>query len=276
MCGLRCILHWPAGASQSSFPQERSWASVLSNREHPKTLSTLGINKQEKQHKRKLNERGHFQRERASPERKLPKENCAVLAVLSLKMPALVEFALVLLFLFIYPKGGRRRCTLLLNSRRFCDARKPPVQRRRAWKPTPLTTGSAVPGNSSVHAQAANTRAQCLKTDAAHISHHGRGAVPGNGHSHSNGIPHDTHMPSTPGRSAWKPRPLTTSRHGKGAAPGNRHRPTRATHSTAQCLETNTAHHWQRSAWKWTPSHTCHPCNGAVPGNGHRPTQAAH
>ncbi len=154
-------------------------------------------------------------------------------------MPALVEFALVLLFLVIYPKGGRRRCTLLLNSRRFCDARKPPVQRRRAWKPTPLTTGSAVPGNSSVHAQAANTRAQCLNTDAAHISHHGRGAVPGNGHSHSNGIPHDTHMPSTPGRSAWKPRPLTTSRHGKGAAPGNRHRPTRATHSTAQCLETN-------------------------------------
>ncbi len=51
-----------------------------------------------------------------------PKEKFAVLAVLSLKMPAFVEFALVLLFLFIYPKGGRRKCTLLLNSRRFCHA----------------------------------------------------------------------------------------------------------------------------------------------------------
>ena len=37
---------------------------------------------------------------------RVPKEKFAVLAVLSLKMPALIEFTLVLLFLFISPKGG--------------------------------------------------------------------------------------------------------------------------------------------------------------------------
>ena len=131
-----------------------------------------------------------------------------------------------------------------------------------------------MPGNRHRPPQTSHPTAHCLETAKSWkptpltTSHHGKGRVPGNGTP-------PPHMPPTPGHNACKPTPLTTSRHGKGAVPGNGHRPTRATHSTAQCLETNAAHHRQRSAWKWTPSHTCHPFNGAVPGNQHRSPPAA-
>ena len=161
-----------------------------------------------------------------------------------MKMPTLIVFAIVLLFvlLFIYPKGGQRfrvfssrnSCCLVISrvdhafklvlpEHIFVLGPRSYVTFLSREGETPLHFAQGVEQpvpphtHTQIHTQPPNARAQRLDTD---IARH-QPPSPQQGRSVDDGF---THTPPEQGRGAWATILLTTSSHnGKGAAPGNEH-----------------------------------------------------